>query len=198
MTALKWPSAAKNIHLDLKEKCFLHFSLPFSLGVREIFILCQPLFTACQPLLYYEQVMGNSDSHSFRSLVNVKGDGKFWQPLFLFTTGLKLGDFIFSFLDRFFDHRWRHYYFLRILRPSSLKLNLMQVSCMGAHSQVPSQFKKRKLGNFCSLHPPQQGIEPGTSGSTSSAFTNVATSTDIGPRVFGWFIYEIWMCFWQG
>ena len=142
-------------------------------------------------------------------------EGKFWQPLFsftsecfrslflllplfLFTTGLKLGDFIFSFLDRFFDHRWRHYYFLRILCPSSLKLNLMQVSCMGAHSQVPSQLKKRKLGNFCSLHPPQRGIEPGTSRSTSSAFTNVATSTDIGPRVFGWFIYEIWMCFWQG
>ena len=154
---------------------FLHFSLPFSLGVREIFILCQPLFTACQPLLYYEQVMGNSDSHSFRSLVNGKGDGKFWQPLFLLTTGLKLGDFIFCFLDRFFDHRWRHYYFLRILLPRSLKLNLMQVSCMGAHSQVPSQFKKRKLGNFCSLHPPQRGIEPGTSRSTSSAFTNVAT-----------------------
>ena len=88
--------------------------------------------------------------------------------------------FLHSFLWRNFAHqwsyhRWRHYYFLRILLPRSLKLNLMQVSCMGAHSQVPSQFKKRKLGNFCSLHPPQQGIEPGTSRSTSSAFTNVAT-----------------------
>ena len=57
---------------------------------------------------------------------------------------------------------------------------------------MPSQFKKRKLGNFCSLHPPQRGIEPGTSRSTSSAFTNVATKSDIGPRVFGWFI-----CIWN-
>ena len=59
--------------------------------------------------------------------------------------------FLHSFLWRNFAHqwsyhRWRHYYFLRILLPRSLKLNLMQVPCMGAHSQVPSQFKKR--GHF--------------------------------------------------
>ena len=102
------------------------------------------------------------------------------KELVLYTVFCEGNCFLHSFLWRNFAHqwsyhRWRHYYFLRILLPRSLKLNLMQVPCMGAHSQVPSQFKKRKLGNFCSLHPPQRGIEPGTPHSTSSAFTNVAT-----------------------